>query len=60
MELVFEIVSAQYTPDVGCSDGGLNTISWYFVLKGSAIDGTFVPIGEYIYIPFQTPVLMIT
>lgn len=47
VELVSEIVSLQYIPDVGCSDDGLNTISWYFNLKGSAIDGTFVPIGEY-------------
>ncbi|KAF8560085.1 ribonuclease T2 [Imleria badia] len=39
--------SGGYTPDVGCSNGGLSTISWYFNLKGSAIDGTFVPIREF-------------
>ncbi|KAF8560083.1 ribonuclease T2 [Imleria badia] len=38
--------SGGYTPDVGCSNGGLSTISWYFNLKGSAIDGTFVPINS--------------
>lgn len=49
----FEIVSVQYTPDIGCSNGGLNTISWYFNLQGSVIDGNFVPISEYIHILYQ-------
>lgn len=53
VELVTELVSTQYTPQLGCSNGGLNTISWYFNLIGSVIDGTFVPIGEYDHSPLQ-------
>lgn len=60
MVLVTEIILIQYIPVVGCSDGGLNTISWYFNLQGSVIDGTFVPIGEYDCLPFQISMLMIT
>jgi ribonuclease T2 len=33
------------TPALDCSSGAVNQISWYFNLKGSAIDGVFVPIG---------------
>ncbi|KAF9486457.1 ribonuclease [Pholiota conissans] len=33
-----------FTPALDCSSGALNQISWYFNLKGSIIDGTFVPI----------------
>ncbi|EIW86991.1 ribonuclease T2 [Coniophora puteana RWD-64-598 SS2] len=36
--------SGGYTPAVGCSSGALNSISWYFNLKGSIIDGDFVAI----------------
>nr|BAC02942.1 ribonuclease [Pholiota nameko] len=34
-----------FTPALDCSSGALNQISWYFNLKGSIIDGTFVPIN---------------
>ncbi|KIM47509.1 hypothetical protein M413DRAFT_201759 [Hebeloma cylindrosporum] len=33
-----------FTPALDCSSGTLNQIEWYFNLKGSIIDGTFVPI----------------
>ncbi|KAG0700645.1 ribonuclease T2 [Suillus ampliporus] len=33
-----------YTPALGCSSHTLSSISWYFNLKGSVIDGDFVPI----------------
>ncbi|TDL28102.1 ribonuclease T2 [Rickenella mellea] len=33
-----------FTPALSCSSGTLNAISWYFNLKGSVIDGTFIPI----------------
>ncbi|KAF7971676.1 hypothetical protein HWV62_20112 [Athelia sp. TMB] len=36
--------SGGYTPAVGCTSGALSSISWYYNLKGSVIDGTFVPI----------------
>ncbi|RDB28497.1 Ribonuclease Le2 [Hypsizygus marmoreus] len=36
--------SGGYTPALDCTSSTLNAISWYFNLKGSAIDGTFVPI----------------
>jgi ribonuclease T2 len=36
--------SGGHTPELGCSSGALNSISWYFNLQGSVIDGTFVPI----------------
>nr|VWO94283.1 Ribonuclease T2 [Ganoderma boninense] len=32
------------TPALNCESGSLNSIEWYFNLKGSVIDGTFVPI----------------
>ncbi|KAF8971694.1 ribonuclease T2-like protein [Flammula alnicola] len=31
-----------FTPALDCTSGALNQISWYFNLKGSIIDGTFV------------------
>lgn len=34
-----------FTPALDCSGTSINQISWYFNLKGSAIDGQFVPIG---------------
>jgi len=33
-----------FTPALDCKSGVLNQIEWYFNLKGSIIDGTFVPI----------------
>lgn len=33
-----------FTPALDCSGGAINQISWYFHVKGSVIDGTFVPI----------------
>ncbi|KAG8219554.1 hypothetical protein J3R82DRAFT_505 [Butyriboletus roseoflavus] len=41
-----EAGSGGYTPDLGCLNDGLNTISWYFYLQGSVIDGTFDPISS--------------
>ncbi|KAH8099754.1 ribonuclease T2 [Cristinia sonorae] len=32
------------TPALDCSSGAINQISWYFNLKGSLLDGEFVPI----------------
>jgi len=37
--------SGGYTPAVGCSRGRLDAISWYYNLKGSLLDGQFVPIN---------------
>ncbi|KDR85702.1 hypothetical protein GALMADRAFT_234739 [Galerina marginata CBS 339.88] len=34
-----------FTPVLNCDSGSLNAIQWYFNLKGSIIDGTFVPIN---------------
>ena len=36
------------TPALNCDGSTLNEIEWYFNVKGSLIDGTFVPIGELI------------
>ena len=36
----------QFTPTLGCSGSTLNSISWYFHLKGSLIDGNFIPISK--------------
>ena len=33
------------TPALDCDGSSLSQISWYFNLKGSVIDGQFVPIG---------------
>ncbi|KAF8414812.1 ribonuclease T2 [Boletus edulis BED1] len=41
-----QTASGGYTPDVGCSNERLDTISWYFNLQGSVIDGNFVPISS--------------
>jgi ribonuclease T2 len=35
-----------FTPALDCTSGTLNQIEWYFNLKGSVIDGTFIPIGK--------------
>jgi len=37
--------SGGYTPSLHCSRGSLSQIYWYFNLKGSLVDGTFVPIS---------------
>ncbi|GLB35849.1 putative RNase T2 family protein [Lyophyllum shimeji] len=37
--------SGGFTPALDCQSGSLNAISWYFNLKGSVIDGVFVPIS---------------
>lgn len=34
-----------FTPALSCSSGALNAISYYYHLKGSIIDGTFVAIS---------------
>ncbi|KAJ7286495.1 ribonuclease T2 [Mycena rebaudengoi] len=34
-----------FTPALDCSGSNLNAITWYFHLRGSIIDGTFVPIN---------------
>ncbi|EKM84050.1 hypothetical protein AGABI1DRAFT_32412 [Agaricus bisporus var. burnettii JB137-S8] len=36
---------AGVTPSLGCNGNTLNAISWYFNLKGSIIDGEFIPIN---------------
>jgi ribonuclease T2 len=36
----------QFYPALECQGHNLDSISWYFNLKGSAIDGKFVPIGN--------------
>ncbi|KAJ8593219.1 ribonuclease T2 [Rhizopogon salebrosus TDB-379] len=41
-----EAGSGGYTPALGCSSHTLNSISWYYNLKGSVIDGEFVPINS--------------
>ncbi|KAF5385398.1 hypothetical protein D9615_001247 [Tricholomella constricta] len=38
--------SGGFTPALDCQSGSLNAISWYFNLKGSAIDGVFVPLSK--------------
>ncbi|TFK41857.1 ribonuclease T2 [Crucibulum laeve] len=37
--------SGGFTPALDCTSGALNQISWYFNLKGSIIDGSFVAIN---------------
>jgi ribonuclease T2 len=43
LESALKDASGGFTPGLDCSSGRLNGVSWYFNLKGSAIDGTFVP-----------------
>ncbi|KZP25290.1 ribonuclease T2 [Athelia psychrophila] len=38
--------SGGFTPQLGCTSGSLSSISWYYHLKGSVIDGTFVSINS--------------
>jgi ribonuclease T2 len=37
--------SGGFTPELGCTRGALNSISWYFNLQGSVIDGAFMPVN---------------
>ncbi|KAK0465544.1 ribonuclease T2 [Desarmillaria tabescens] len=37
--------SGGYTPALDCDGSNLSQIYWYFHLKGSVVDGTFVPIS---------------
>ncbi|KAK7058427.1 hypothetical protein VNI00_002061 [Paramarasmius palmivorus] len=37
--------SGGFTPALDCSGSTLNAISWYYNLKGSVVDGSFVPIS---------------
>ncbi|KAG7452272.1 ribonuclease T2 [Guyanagaster necrorhizus] len=37
--------SGGYTPALDCDGSNLNQIYWYFHLKGSVVDGAFVPIS---------------
>jgi ribonuclease T2 len=39
-------VPPQVTPEITCKHGAIQEISWYFYLKGSLIDGNFIPIGK--------------
>ena len=39
-------VSLQFTPAIGCSGTTINSISWYFNLQGSLLDGGFIQIGK--------------
>lgn len=38
------------TPQVGCTNGALGSLSYYYTLKGSAIDGKFIPIGKVLHL----------
>ncbi|PSR71062.1 hypothetical protein PHLCEN_2v13031 [Hermanssonia centrifuga] len=38
--------NAKVTPSLDCDGSSLNQISWYFNVKGSLIDGEFLPIGK--------------
>jgi len=38
------------TPALDCNGNAVNQISWYFNLKGSAIDGVFVPISAVFFL----------
>ncbi|KAJ8084526.1 hypothetical protein PM082_003298 [Marasmius tenuissimus] len=38
--------SGGFKPALQCSGSNLNSISWYYNLKGSVIDGNFVPISS--------------
>jgi len=39
-------------PVLDCTSGALNSISWYFNLRGSVTDGTFVAISELINLDY--------
>ena len=36
----------QFTPVLGCSGKTINSISWYFHVQGSLLDGAFKPISK--------------
>ena len=36
----------QFTPVLGCSGRRINSISWYFNVQGSLLDGDFIQIGR--------------
>jgi hypothetical protein len=36
----------QFTPAIECSGKAIQQIYWYFYVRGSVIDGEFIPIGE--------------
>jgi ribonuclease T2 len=38
--------SGGFTPALDCSSSSISAISWYFNIKGSLMDGTFVPINS--------------
>ncbi|KAF8078939.1 ribonuclease T2-like protein [Lyophyllum atratum] len=44
LQSALQSASGGFTPALDCTSGALNAISWYFNLKGSIIDGTFVPL----------------
>jgi ribonuclease T2 len=39
-------VHPQVTPAISCKSGAIQEINWYFYLKGSVMDGQFIPIGK--------------
>ncbi|KAI0001565.1 ribonuclease T2-like protein [Russula vinacea] len=46
-ELTDALKSASgYTPAITCSGRAINQISWYFYVRGSLVDGEFVPIDS--------------
>jgi ribonuclease T2 len=45
LQSALKTASGGYTPGLDCASGNLNGISWYFNLRGSIVDGTFVPIS---------------
>jgi ribonuclease T2 len=40
------IMCIQFTPVLGCSGSTINSISWYFNLQGSLLDGNFIQISK--------------
>ncbi|KAJ7907312.1 ribonuclease T2 [Mycena leptocephala] len=40
------VAESGFTPAFGCSGSNLNTVAYYFHLRGSIIDGSFVPINS--------------
>ncbi|KAH9178670.1 ribonuclease T2 [Lactarius sanguifluus] len=38
--------TVSFTPALGCSGTTINQISWYFDLRGSLLDGQFIPINS--------------
>lgn len=45
---IMEVLTAAagVAPALTCEGKRLDSISWYFNLKGSLLDGQFVPVGE--------------